>query len=486
MRATTPFTFVNPSGYGADLDRIALSGDGKEPPPTFTTYEAEAAQLAGTAKIAYSTYCSGGAYVGSYGAGAANTITFPNVTVPATGAYQLEIDYTTSGPRTFFVSVNGGTPQELDVNGSSFSDPVPYLMSVQLNGGSANTIVFSNPNATGYAPGLDNITVWSGANTSPAISPAAGTFTSAQTVTITDTTPGAGIFYTTNGTTPTASSTPYSGPITVSASETIQAIAIAAGYPDSSVASAAYTINLPPAAAPTFTPGAGTYTTVQSVTLSDTTPGASIYYTTDGTTPTINSSLYGAAISVSATETIQAIAVAAGYTGSSVSSAAYTINLPPPTIALGLSANTLTVARGQQGSVNVMVTPQNGFNSAVTFRCSGLPSGATCSFNPATVTPTGAAATATLTIAAGTSIAAAHDNSIPMVPGTALASVLCVLGWRKRRGVRPLLLLTAAVSDLSLLSGCGDSNHQPTTSTVTVTATSGSVQQSAALTLTVQ
>jgi len=45
------------------------------------------------------------------------------------------------------------------VNGSSFSDPVPYLMTVQLNGGSANTIVFSNPNAAGYAPGLDNITV---------------------------------------------------------------------------------------------------------------------------------------------------------------------------------------------------------------------------------------------------------------------------------------------------------------------------------------
>jgi hypothetical protein len=295
------------------------------------------------------------------------------------------------------------------------------------------------------------------------------------------------IFYTTNGATPTASSTPYSGAIPVSASETIQAIAIASGYPDSSVASAAYIVNLPAAATPSFTPAAGTYTSVQSVTLSDTTPGASIYYTTDGTAPTINSSWYRGAISVSATETIQAIAVATGYISSSVSSAAYTINLPPPTIALALSATTLTLAPGQQSTVNITVTPQNGFNGAVTFSCSGLPRGATCSFNPATVTPTGGAtATTTLTIAVGTSTAAAHDDSIPMIPETTLAFTLCLLGWRRRRGVRPFVLLTAAVFSLSLLSGCSGPSHQPTTSTVTVTATSGSVQQSVALTLTVQ
>jgi Chitobiase/beta-hexosaminidase C-terminal domain len=355
-----------------------------------------------------------------------------------------------------------------------------------LNGGIANTIVFSNPNATGYAPGLDNITVSSGANTSPAISPAAGSFTSTQTVTITDTTPGAAIFYTTNGATPTGSSTPYSGPITVATSETIQAIALASGYPDSSIASAAYIVNLPAAAAPSFTPGAGTYTSLQSVTLSDTTPAASIYYTTDGTTPTINSSLYRAAISISATQTIQAIAVATGYISSSVSSATYTINLPPPTIALTLSPTTLTLARGQQGTVSITVTPQNGFNGVVTFSCSGIPRGATCSFNPATVTPTGSTATTTLTIAAGTSMATAQDHSIPMISGTTLAFTLCLLGWRKQRGLRPLLLMSASVFSLSLLSACSTSSRQPTTSTVTVTATSSSVQQSVALTLTVQ
>jgi alpha-galactosidase len=151
-------TFLNPSGYGADLDRIVISGDGKEPAPTFTTYEAEGAQLGGTAGFNYSTRASGGAYVGSFGAGPANTITFSNVTTPATGTYQLEIDYVTDGPRTVYVSINGATPLQLTFNGNNWYDPAPYVLPVQLLSG-ANTIVFSNPNPTGYAPGIDVIIV---------------------------------------------------------------------------------------------------------------------------------------------------------------------------------------------------------------------------------------------------------------------------------------------------------------------------------------
>jgi hypothetical protein len=151
-------TFLNPSGYGADLDRIVISGDGNEPAPTFTTYEAEGAQLAGTAGFNYSTRASGGAYVGSFGAGPANTITFNNVTAAASGAYHLEIDYVTNGPRTVYVSINGATPLQLTFNGNNWYDPVPYVLPVQLRGGT-NTIVFSNPNPTGYAPGIDCIIV---------------------------------------------------------------------------------------------------------------------------------------------------------------------------------------------------------------------------------------------------------------------------------------------------------------------------------------
>jgi alpha-galactosidase len=157
-------TFSNPGTYAPNLDRIVISGDGKEPAPNFTTYEAEAAQLSGTASVGGCSYCSGGAYVGNFGAGTQNAVTFNNVTAPQAGTYQLEVDYTENGPRSFFVYVNGGSPVELDVNGSSWDSPQFLVIPVQLNAGT-NQIVFTNPNQSGYAPGLDSITIGPVVNT---------------------------------------------------------------------------------------------------------------------------------------------------------------------------------------------------------------------------------------------------------------------------------------------------------------------------------
>ncbi|WP_263355503.1 chitobiase/beta-hexosaminidase C-terminal domain-containing protein, partial [Acidicapsa acidisoli] len=164
----------------------------------------------------------------------------------------------------------------------------------------------------------------------PTFSVAAGTYASAQTVSISDATSGATIYYTTNGTTPTTASTKYSGPIAVSATETLKAIAVASGYNNSTVASAAYTIDTV-VPAPTFSPTGGTYTSSQKVTISDTTAGTAIYYTTNGTTPTTASTKYAGPITVSSTETLKAIAVATG-DANAVGTATYTItSLPPAT-----------------------------------------------------------------------------------------------------------------------------------------------------------
>jgi hypothetical protein len=162
----------------------------------------------------------------------------------------------------------------------------------------------------------------------PAFSPAGGTYNAAQTVTISDTTSGAKIYYTIDGTTPSAGSAVYSGPITVSANETVQAIAAAPGFSSSNVGSAAYTIGMTQTAAPTFTPTAGAYSAAQTVALSDATPGALIYYTTNGGAPTAASTLYSGPISVSTSETVQAIAISAGASTSAVAKAAYNITLP--------------------------------------------------------------------------------------------------------------------------------------------------------------
>ena len=76
----------------------------------------------------------------------------------------------------------------------------------------------------------------------PTFTPAAGTYSSAQSVTIGDAISGATIYYTTDGTYPTKSSFLYSGPISVNSSEKLKAIATASGFAPSAVGIAAYTI----------------------------------------------------------------------------------------------------------------------------------------------------------------------------------------------------------------------------------------------------
>jgi alpha-galactosidase len=146
--------FGNPVSYPPDLDRIVIRGDGNEPYPTATTYEGEYAAFTGSAGGGFCGYCSGLAKAGNLGAGA--TATFTNVNVPAAGTYNMEIDYLTSGPRSFFLSVNDGATQELDLNGTSFNSPASTVIHVQLNAGD-NTVALTNPSS--YAPDLDSITI---------------------------------------------------------------------------------------------------------------------------------------------------------------------------------------------------------------------------------------------------------------------------------------------------------------------------------------
>src|SRR5207237_411381 len=175
----------------------------------------------------------------------------------------------------------------------------------------------------------------------PALSPGGGTFTSSVSVTLTDSTPGATIYYTTDGSTPTTSSAAYTGPITVTTTQTIKAIAVASGYTTSAVASGTYTIQVP-AATPALSPSGGTFTSSVTVTLTDSTPGATIYYTTDGSTPTTSSTPYSGPITVTTTQTIKAIAAAPGYTTSAVASGTYTIQGAAATPALSPGGGTFT------------------------------------------------------------------------------------------------------------------------------------------------
>ena len=82
-------------------------------------------------------------------------------------------------------------------------------------------------------------------------------------------------------------------------------------------------------ATPVFNPAGGTYAAAQSVTISDATAGALIYYTTDGSTPTTSSTKYGGPIAVGSTTTIKAIATASGLSNSATATATYAIQATP-------------------------------------------------------------------------------------------------------------------------------------------------------------
>jgi beta-galactosidase len=109
-------------------------------------------------------------------------------------------------------------------------------------------------------------------------------------------------------------------------------------------------------ATPAFSPTPGTYTATQSVSIGDATPGATIHYTTDGTTPTTSSPVYTSAIAVSANETIQATAVLTGETNSAVAAGAYVINtatgpVTAPVITTAPTSQTVTIGRTATFSV---------------------------------------------------------------------------------------------------------------------------------------
>ncbi len=164
----------------------------------------------------------------------------------------------------------------------------------------------------------------------PYFSLTGGTYDTPQTLWLSDYTPGAVIYYTTDGTTPGASSTPYTGPITVAATELVEAMAFADGYRPSPVSAKSYKFTgKPVAASPYFSLAGGTYSSTQTLVLTDSTPGAKIYYTTDGSSPSDDGRIYTGPITIECSQLVMAVAVAPGYRSSPAGAKLYMI-VPAP------------------------------------------------------------------------------------------------------------------------------------------------------------
>lgn len=165
---------------------------------------------------------------------------------------------------------------------------------------------------------------------SPVYSLSPGSYTHAQLVAISTATPGASIRYTRDGSDPSSThGTPYTSaiPLGEDSMTVFKAVAYKAGWADSAMSHATYTIT-GTVAAPSFGITPGTYTTPQAVTLYTATAGASLRYTTDGSAPSrTNGSTYAGPITLglNSSTTIRAVAVRDGWLDSPVSSGTYAI-----------------------------------------------------------------------------------------------------------------------------------------------------------------
>ena len=361
--------------------------------------------------------------------------TAPTIYPPA-GAQSFPLSVTLTNPGT---GINSNTSDWYTTDGST---PVPGTGTAQFYTGpftltAAATVKTvgmwgaanqptTYPSGYGFAPSAVVSAAYTGGGTptaaTPVMSPTAQSFTGTLSVSLTDSTPSSTIHYTTNGTTPTTGSPVYSTALSLTATTTVQALAVAAGYLTSGVSSNAYTLNTPtltggylgnvggintltvgaPAiqftatgtysdsvarplpdsfgntavwsssnagiltvgstglvscaatgtanvqvtssptsipfsiwtmtcgaaptvATPVFSPPTQTFTGTQAVIITDATAGSTIYYTTNGTTPTTGSPIYTGTFNVTATTTVKAIAAATGYVNSAVGSATYTL-----------------------------------------------------------------------------------------------------------------------------------------------------------------
>ena len=157
------------------------------------------------------------------------------------------------------------------------------------------------------------------------------------------------------------------------------------------------------------------------------------------------------------------------------------------------STQSATVFPGQSATFQFTIAPQGAFGNTITFSVSGLPPGSTARFDPASLTPSTTSQTVVLTIQTAQSAVSSRP-----APGMTKAPLLfCLLLpllgiWRVRRFRRRFFVLLTAVASLGIsiaISGCvsgGFFSVASHTYSITVTATSGSIQHSTIVDLTVQ
>ncbi len=400
----------------------------------------------------------------------------------------------------------------------------------QMVGGNTAYVGFTG--GTGGLSATQKLLTWTYATQAlPLVfAPPAGTYNAVQNVTLTSGTADAAIYYTTDGSTPTVQSNKYSSPIAVAASETITAIAMSPSVGNSNVATAAYTLTIPSfalsgSAINPFAPGASA-TSNLTITPSGGFTGSVALTCAVSNGPTGATSAPSCMVSqpaaISGTQPVTSMLTinssatttpgtyTATVTGTSgtvtqTTSVPMTISGPPPTPSFALTNTAVSIASpGASGTSTITVTPGGGFTGSVTLACAitTSPAGAidppTCSVAQPGAISGATPVTSMLTInTTKVSTAAVHNPFERILKlgsgGTVIALLFFCLPLRRRKWQTLLGLLLFAFVAIAA-SGCGGSSKTTPTQTgttpgaytVTVTGSSGSMQATTSVAVTVQ
>jgi len=257
---------VNGNGESANSTQVSATPTGGGGGGT-TVIEGEsltvAASSGDTWRTSSDTNGSGGA-IAFFDATAANDYVTLNVSIPAAATYNVKVRYKSGNNRGIFQLASapgvGGTYTNIgtakdEYNASQLYNQIADCGNHTFAAGAQVlrfTVTGKNAASSGYGLAIDSIELTDqggggGTVAAPSFSPAAGTYSSAQSVTITTATSGATIRYTVDGSTPTSTTgTVYSSPVSISATTTLKAIAYKSGMTNSSVTTGTYTINATP------------------------------------------------------------------------------------------------------------------------------------------------------------------------------------------------------------------------------------------------
>ena len=175
-----------------------------------------------------------------------------------------------------------------------------------------------------------------------------------------------------------------------------------------------------------------------------------------------------------------------------------TIPLGGPDFNVSARQQSVTISKGGSASVDLSLTPRAFFGGNVTMSCAGLPAGMSCSFNPATVALGNSTAPVTVTISTGTQQASLKSTNTNLLYATSLpafGTVLMGLGGFVRRN-RKIMLVLLALCMIFLIAGCGGGAMSKSSTSgsalssggnaVTIVASSGSLQHSTTVNVTLQ